>query len=152
MISAFLAVWQSFWGELDTPSSFPDDWYGAATNQGTHWAIGLVLSSAICQVFFVIFGEMPYREVVWLTVVSGYLLHEIRRQGWDGVDTITDTMFVSLGAAFPLVSLKEIGTGAERSLAPKAESGLLLLAATLIIYAAHIIPRLVRHRRREQGK
>ncbi len=137
----FRAVWLSFWGDLNTPESYYDEPGKAAANQGAHWALGLALASLVCLIYFRLFGEMPHREAVWAAVVTGYLFLELRRQEWQGADTINDTMFVGLGAAFALVSLKEIWVGGQRCLDPRADEGLLLMAATLVIFAAHLTPR-----------
>lgn len=142
------AAWLAFWGDLNTPESYPDDPVKAATNQAAHWSVGAVLSSVVCMAWFLVFGEMPWREAVWLAVVSAYLgLIEWYRQGWKGADSLTDGIFVGLGAALPLVALKERMTEAGPTLDPRAVEGLSLIAASLVIYAAHILPRLVRQYR-----
>lgn len=148
----FRAAWQSFWGDLDTPSSYPDRPDLAAANQAGHWSVGVGLAGFACLMWFAILGEMPHREAVWAAVVCLYLTWEIRRQGWEGVDTITDTIFVALGAAFPLFSLKERMTPEGPTLDPRPDLGLPLMAATLVILAAHLIPRARRRLKRAQAR
>lgn len=147
------AVWLAFWGDLNTPESYPDRPDLAAANQGAHWGIGVALSAIVCLAWFAIFGEMPYREAVWVSVVTTYLVAvEWLRQGWRGVDSVTDGMFLGLGAALPLVALKERMTAAGPTLDPRPEWGLPLIAATVVIYAAHIIPRAVRRYQKKQAE
>lgn len=141
-------VWQSFWGQLDTPSSFPNDWYGAATNQATHWAVAMFSTIAFCLVYGLVFSEMPYRWPVFAGASLGYLFYvEVWRQGWQGADSINDWVFWSLGAAVPLVALEEVWFRPNVCLEPRNVEGLALLGATAVIYLAHIIPRYLRQQK-----
>lgn len=142
------AVWASFWGELNTPSNYRADPYGAAANQLAHWGGGVAAAGAFCLIWLLCFGQMPFRLMVLCIVTGAYFfLVELVRQRWQGADSITDTMFVSLGASFALFSLEEVAFIPELRLDARPEAGLSILGASLIIYAAHIYPRAVRKRR-----
>lgn len=99
------AVWLAFWGELNTPSAYQDDPYGALANQSGHLALGAFLAAALSLAYCGIFGEMPFRWPVWASVVTTYLVAvEWLKQGWSGADSVIDSAFVALGAAAARVS------------------------------------------------
>jgi hypothetical protein len=138
------AVWQSFWGELNTPAEFKNDPYGAFTNQAGHLCLGASLVSAYCLMFCGIMGEMPYRLPTWALFTFGYLIAiEWTSQGWKGADSVFDGGFVSLGVAAPLVALKEVQFQPKVVLEPQIEQGLALLALIVVALAAYVLPRAV---------
>lgn len=146
------AVWQSFWGELSAPSSFPADPYGALTNQAGHLALGFFLSSAAALIASTtacaFAGEMPFRLTIWAAVTVGYLvLVEWLQGGWSGADSVIDTAFVSLGAAFPLAALKEVSFQPRVILEARPMEGLSLMAVIVAALAAYVYPRAVRKMR-----
>lgn len=105
---AFWTVWLAFWGELNTPSSYHAEPYYAGANQSGHILIGAALSATACLVHFVFFGEMPYKWVVGVSIVGGYLLFiEYMKQGWGHSDSIVDGAFLGIGVCAPLVALTE---------------------------------------------
>lgn len=138
------AVWLSFWGDLNTPSSFPDDPEGGMKNQASHVLIGLILSAWVCVGWALVAGEMPYRLGVWCAVVSTYFWFEMKRQEWQGADTLIDTGFVGLGAAVPLVSLKEVAFQPEIDLRLQLAGAILILIAIPVAVLAYGAPRMVR--------
>lgn len=137
-------VWQSFWNELNTPGSFPNDPYGALTNQAGHVCIGAFLVSAYCLAFAGLFGEMPYRVPTWglITVLYLVLIEGIQQKS-GGADSLIDGGFVSLGAAAPLAALKEVSFQPKVVLEPQPENGLAVLAVILVALAAYVYPRAV---------
>lgn len=142
------AVWLAFWGELNTPSAYQDDPYGALANQSGHLALGAFLAAALSLAYCGIFGEMPFRWPVWASVVTTYLVAvEWLKQGWSGADSVIDSAFVALGAAAPLVSLKEVAFIPRVVLEPQPREGLTLLAVIVVALAAHVYPRAVRRLR-----
>lgn len=146
------AVWQSFWGDLNTPSAFRDDPAGAAANQAGHLAIGAFAAAFLSLAYCAIYGEMPFRIAVWLGVTWGYLVAvEWLTQGWKGGDSIIDGAFVSLGAAVPLASLKEVSFQPRVVLEPRPEQGLLILATIAVALAVYVYPRAVRKWRGSHG-
>lgn len=145
MIRAVGSLWLAFWGDLNTPSSFPADPEGGLKNQGWHILIGFYLSACLCIVWALIAGEMPHRAGVWLTVTAGYFwVIELRRQQWQGADTLIDTAFVGLGAALPLVSLKEVALRPEIDLRLQMAGAVLVFVAIPVALAAYGLPRLYR--------
>lgn len=142
------AVWASFWGELNTPNAYRDDPYGALANQAGHLALGAFLASALSLAYCGLFGEMPFRWPVWASVTMTYLVAvEWFQQGWSGPDSVIDGGFVSLGAAAPLVSLKEVAFNPRVVLEPQVEEGLTLLCVIAVALVAHVYPRAVRRLR-----
>lgn len=139
------SVWKAFWGELNTPDSFQDDPYGAVTNQSAHVLWGLWASVAICMGYLAIMGEMPDRIAVFLLIAFGYpILIEKFTQRWSGADSIVDTMFVSLGAAAPLVSLKEVAFKPNLDLRLQFEGTVAIMVAIPVLLLAHWWPRAAR--------
>lgn len=91
---------------------FPNDWYGWATNQISHIGLGVFIVFAVCLASFGIFGEMPYKDAVYATVLFGYLAFELGVQGWREWDTVEDTTFVTFyGAGGALAGFSEIAPG-----------------------------------------
>jgi hypothetical protein len=138
------AALKAFWGELNTPAAFPNDPYGALTNQAGHLCLGACLVAAYCLIFCGIMGEMPYRLPTWALVTFGYLISvEWAGQGWQGPDSVFDGGFVSLGAAAPLVALKEVQFQPKVVLEPQVEEGLTMLALIATALAAYVLPRAI---------
>lgn len=136
------AIWLAYWGRVNEPSSYWADPEGASKNQLSHWAIGLWLSASSCMGYALIFGEMPSRLAVWCVLTLGYFrLIELMKQGWQGPDSVIDTMFFSLGAAVPLVPLNEVSFYPEIDLSLNEEAGLALMGTTLVLFIAHVAPR-----------
>lgn len=139
------SVWKAFWGDLNTPSSFPDDPEGGLKNQASHILIGFYFAACLCIAHALIAGEMPHREGVWLAVtVSYFWLIEIRRQQWQGADTLIDTAFVGLGAAVPLVSLKEVAFQPDIDLRLQLPGAVVIFVAIPVALATYAIPRIFR--------
>lgn len=84
-----------------TASSFAGDLYGLLLNQVLHAAIiGLGLAWSVGRFF-------KDRLTPFLIVAIGYIAFEIGVQGWQGLDTLFDVLFVWLGASASLgVELK----------------------------------------------
>jgi membrane-bound ClpP family serine protease len=144
-------VWRMFWGDLNTPSSFPTDPQGAFLNQLGHIAAGLVAAIVLCYAFLLGFGEMPYRWGVWFAIVAIYLVAiEWFTQGWNKADSVIDGAFVALGAAIPLAGLKEIAFHPKVVLEPRPIEGLAVLVISALALAAYVYPRAVR-RWKERG-
>ena len=138
------SVWQSFWGELNTPSSFHDDPVGAVENQVGHISQGAFITAAICLIYGAWFGEMPYRWPTWVGVALGYLvLIEWVKQGWKGADSLADGGFFVLGSATVLVAFKELPHDSKVVLELQIGPGLAALAAIVIALAAYVYPRAV---------
>jgi hypothetical protein len=139
------AVWEAFWGQLSEPSSFRSDPYGALTNQAGHVAFGAFIAAAFCLIYGAWFGEMPYRWPTFGGVTLAYLLLvEWLQQGWSGPDSLIDGGFVSLGAAAPLVALKEVSAHPRIILEPQAEEGLAILGVIVVALSAYTYPRALR--------
>lgn len=143
------SVWRAFWGDLNTPSSFPDDPEGGLKNQASHILIGFYLSACLCVIWALIAGEMPHRAAVWPAVTGTYFWFiEWRRQQWQGADTLIDTFFVGLGAAVPLVTLKEVAFRPDIDLRLQMAGAVVIFVAIPVALAAYAIPRVFRKYRR----
>lgn len=146
------AAISAFWSELNTPGAFQNDPYGALTNQAGHLCLGASLVAAYSLIYCGIMGEMPYRLPTWALTTFGYLVAiEWTAQGWKGADSVVDGGFVSLGAAAPLVALKEVQFQPTVVLEPQIEQGLTLLALIAVALAAYVLPRAVGKWRAEKA-
>jgi hypothetical protein len=145
MIS-IVSLFAAFWSELNDPSTYRDDPYGAAVNQLGHVALGAFTVSAVCVIWQLVFGEMPYRVPTWLILTAGYaVLIEWAIQGWSRADSIIDTGFVALGFLIPLASFKEVGRYRDGvTLYLDAPVSGACLAATAVMLAVYVAPRAVR--------
>jgi hypothetical protein len=56
----FHSAIRAFFGELGTPSAFPNDPYGALTNQAGHLCLGASLVAAYCLIYCGIMGVLHY--------------------------------------------------------------------------------------------
>jgi len=139
-------MWRAFWGDLNRPETFARDPYGALTNQGTHVLLGGVLVCAICALWAIIYGEMPYRWPTGLAVVVFYAgVIEWWRQGWKPGDSILDAAFVAVGAAGPLVSLREVRFRPAIELEFYEWNFVLWLGCTGTALAIYVAPRIKRY-------
>ena len=92
--------------------AFPRDWYGWITNQASHIALGVFAVFFISVAAFMIDGQFPYRDAVFLWCLAAYVSFEIITQGWHGFDTVEDTVFVvGYGVGAPLAAFQEIQAG-----------------------------------------
>lgn len=140
------AIWAflvAFWGEINTPESYPDKPYEAALNQIGHLFIGALFSSGVCVVYAAAIGEMPYKWIVFSALVGGYAaLIEWLQQGWAGADSIVDIGFVALGVVAPLVALTEDARTLQLVYNPGPFG--LWTGTTAIILGLYIYPRVRR--------
>jgi hypothetical protein len=128
---------RAFWGDLNDPSTYAADPYGAAVNQLGHIALGSAAVVAICAAWALIYGEMPYRWGTGIAVVVLYaFVVEFWIQKWFGSDSTVDTAFVAMGAAAPLVSLHEASF--------RPVNTLVWLACAVLALAVYIWPRAMR--------
>jgi hypothetical protein len=101
-----------FMTSLFEPDDFLDDWYGWLTNQVSHIGVGVKLAFLMCLGAFVVTGELPYRVDVFAVCLLGYVFFELYFQGWQGFDTVDDTVFVvAYGAGAPLYAFHEVSVG-----------------------------------------
>lgn len=97
--------------ELKKPDDFSKNWYAWATNQIGHFVIGLMLAAIFTAIGYWLFGEIPYKLPLWLSIAITYALWE-SMQGWNGRDTIEDWLFVALygaGGAIYVFTEKTLG-------------------------------------------
>lgn len=94
------------------PDAFENDWYGWVTNQVSHIGLGVGLTFFISVVFFLMFGEMPYKVSVLSLIAAGYIAYELGVQGWQGADTVEDSVFVvGYGSSGALAAFSEMSIG-----------------------------------------
>jgi len=119
---------------LIEPSAFLNDWYGWLTNQAGHILLGLFLAFFLCVTAFFALGELPYRIDVFVVCLLGYVAFEIISQGWQGYDTIEDTVFVvAYGCGAPLAAFHELNVGSS-----EVSVDLLALMAFFVVSAIHL--------------
>lgn len=95
-----------------TPDNFAKDWYGYLTNQLGHTLLGMILAWLFCISVFIVSGELPFRIVAFAVIAVGYFVYEMTVQKWTGVDTIEDTIFVTIyGSGGALMAGKEVVLG-----------------------------------------
>lgn len=96
------------------PDSFPRDGYGFTTNQFGH-AVGvgfLVLVYGVTLLWFLAFGEFPYKLHIALFAGLSYFAFELYTQNWQGWDTVEDWWFVNVyGVWGPLCTFSEVTVG-----------------------------------------
>jgi hypothetical protein len=103
---------KSYLTTLTEPSAFLDDWYGWLTNQAGHILLGVFIAFFMCVAAFFVMGELPYRIEVFAACLLGYAAFELFTQGWQGYDTLEDTVFVvAYGCGAPLSAFHEISAG-----------------------------------------
>jgi len=91
---------------LSKPEDFKGDGYGYVTNQLSHTLLGGFLVTTYCYLGLAILGEYPNQTVAFVVITLAYLIWwEIVHQGWRGLDTIEDTLYVTLGA-FPFLIIE----------------------------------------------
>lgn len=98
--------------ELSKAEAYENDWYGYATNQLSHFAIGVATAALLSQLYFAVFGEFVEKGALWFVVAFGYMIFEITRQGWNGRDTLEDWIFFAVyGAGLPIFLFHEVEPG-----------------------------------------
>lgn len=82
-------------------------------NQSGHMALGAAMAILSCAGFLAVFGEFPTRAAIFALIAAAYLFRvEIIGQGWQGFDTVEDTLFVVIYGAGPvLYAFREIAPG-----------------------------------------
>ena len=93
--------------------NFREDWYGFATNQISHLALGVLFAWLIALFYHSIVGEYPRKLEMIAVLAAGYMAFELFSQGWNGFDTIEDWTFFSVwgaGGATAAFSEVEIGS------------------------------------------
>jgi hypothetical protein len=97
---------------LIEPDAFLDDWYGWLSNQSGHILLGVVMAASVCLIAYFTLGELPFRVDVFAVCLLGYVAFELSTQGWQGYDTIEDTVFVvAYGCGAPLAAFHEVSAG-----------------------------------------
>lgn len=119
---------------LITPDDFRARPYGFATNQISHTLmVGFLwFTYGGTLAGYLLSGEFPHKE--WLIVFAavGYAVVEMVTQGWRGLDTVQDWVFVVLfGVAAPVIIFDESAPGS-----PRAEVD--LIKALPFVVAFHV--------------
>jgi len=133
-----------FWSELNTPDDFARDPVRGLTNQAGHILIGLALHGAVLAGTATLgLGPLPPVWATALCMTALYLVWiELRAQDWNGNDTIADTIFFSIGAAFWWAVLR-FTPSQEWVRWPEAALWFLIwLAVGVVALAAYAAPRI----------
>ena len=119
---------------LIEPEAFLDDWYGWLTNQAGHILLGVFMAFVLCLVAYFAAGELPGRVDVFAACLFGYVAFELFTQGWQGYDTLEDTVFVvGYGCGAPLAVFHEVSVGS-----PNVSGDLRTLPAFFAVSAVHL--------------
>lgn len=118
------------------PDDFKADPYGYLTNQLGHIALGVFFVFIVSRLWFEVFGEYPVRLTLWLVTGAVYFfIVELMLQGWRGLDTLEDTIFVWVyGAGAPLYAFKETIPGD-----PDLSAQMPALDAFFVAAGAHLL-------------
>ena len=124
----------------------PDDFrgrpYGFTTNQISHAAaIGfLFIVYGSCLLWFLAFGELPYKWLIAVVGGAGYLAYELFYQGWYGADTVEDWWFVNAyGVWGPLAAFSEASPEVAKHVEAATFTGDLFAALPFVIlFAIHL--------------
>ncbi|MDI9407824.1 MAG: hypothetical protein QM523_01095 [Candidatus Pacebacteria bacterium] len=88
-----------------------DDWYAWLTNQTSHVALGILVALVVSVAFFLVAGEFPEKEIIWLIIVLGFLALEAVR-GWVCWDSAEDVIFSGFyGTGGALLVFSEVTPG-----------------------------------------
>lgn len=90
-----------------TPSNFRADWYGWATNQFSHAAIGCGSSAFAAMAWLHFWGEYPYQSTLFWMVVGFFALTELSQRPFKFWDSMEDLMFYGYGAAIACYGFRE---------------------------------------------
>ena len=83
-----------------TPSSFRNDPVNWAYSQIGHGYLGFAVTTLIVWFVYRVSGQYPDETTVAIGVFIGYLVWwELDVQGWQGWDTLEDSLFVGVGAS-----------------------------------------------------
>ena len=123
------------WTELNTPDNYANNWYGYATNQVTHLAMGFAAACLLSNFYFYVFGEFAEKGALWFVLALIYAVYELSAQGWNGKDTIEDWFFFSVyGAGVPIMIFSETEIGS-----PIVSVNTQMVVPVLGVVIAHLI-------------
>ena len=109
LVMLWFRVPLGIWYRPDNFDREPIKWL---SNQGAHAALGLALMLLASWVGWWTRGEYPYRWEIGVVCLLLVLVFEFGVQGWNGADTVHDTVFTAgWGAAGPLLVFQEIDVG-----------------------------------------
>jgi hypothetical protein len=130
-----MRIFSEIWRELNTPDGFTTNWYGYATNQVTHLAMGFSAVCVVSALYFGFHGEFSQKAHLWGLVAISYAIYEMAAQGWNGKDTVEDWVFFSLyGAGVPVVIMNEVTPGN-----PTLEVNSQLVVPAIGLVVAHLL-------------
>jgi hypothetical protein len=137
---------KAFWDDLNTPNDFVDQPAKGAANQIGHIAIGAVVVTGACSICVQVFGYsvLKWPLVVAIAVVVAlayFVVIELGRQKWAGLDTVEDAGFVALGASLPVVTLDMTASGRWIRTDEWTLGFLAWLACTVVALGAYVYPR-----------
>ena len=118
--------------ELATPSNFSRDWYGYATNQISHTALGFIAASLVAVVLFCFLGEFAPKEFSLALTALAYGAWELRKPSWDALEDFI--FFAMYGAGSATMLFNEITPGS-----PIVETNALYIPKFTAIITVHLI-------------
>lgn len=131
------------WADLNTPEDFARDPVRGLANQAGHILIGLVVHGLVLAASVLIWRDVPPLWLTALILTAGYLvIVELRVQVWNGNDTIADSLFFGIGAAFWAAVLHPTPSDRWAVLETLAWGLLIWTAVAVVALAAYAAPRI----------
>ena len=86
------------------PADFRDDAYGYLTNQVGHVFFGATIPMFVIGLSYYSTGRYPDQIPIVINFVLSYLIGwELMTQGFRGLDTLLDTLFVAVGTSLYII-------------------------------------------------
>ena len=104
-----MSILKTILSDLSTPDNFSRNWYGYATNQISHAALGFLLTALVSYLWFCFWGEFAPREYAWAFVAAAYAAWELRKPSWDGLEDFI--FFAVYGAGSATMLFSEVTPG-----------------------------------------
>ena len=129
------AVVRKIYRDLATPSDFAGDWYGWASNQTAHIAVGIILTAAVSLVSYSILGTFAQKSNLFAIVGAIIIATQARSLPVRFWDTIEDTVFMLLyGAGSAILLFNEVAPGS-----PEMRVSIEAIGPVCLIIAAHLM-------------
>ena len=142
-----MRVISAVWEELTTPQRFERDWYKWTINQISHIGAGIGAVWLLCFTFYLAVGDLPYRSPLFVSILSVYVVFEIRAQRWAGWDTIEDVIFVCIyGAGGTLYTFAQVAGGG-----PDVAASIMAPAPFFFAASVHLAAGILHRLRRAQN-
>ena len=135
MINIGLEVARKMIADLFTPSDFRYDWYGWVTNQMAHIMAGVIITSLVSYLNFVILGEFALKLHLFMIVAVFFILTQSKSFLTKPFDTFEDLVFILVyGAGTVILLFHETDPGS-----PIITANIQHIAPVLVLASAHLL-------------